>query len=202
MPYFYHIDRLAAEKHGVRVSAKQFYDLAGVPIRDIFAMLAEEQGVPGGPGLVDAIMASMSDLDVQQQARLVAPVGIIEPVVEIVRAEHAKGTPLAVASSGHRDAVHKHLAAHGLLDLFHAVVTVDDVPPGRGKPNPDLFLLAAERLGVPPGRCRAYEDADLGLQAVRAAGFAEAIDVRLMPGYPTGNFAEAEAEAAAPAGAF
>jgi HAD superfamily hydrolase (TIGR01509 family) len=62
-----------------------------------------------------------------------------------------------------------------LREFFPVIVTNEDVP--RQKPAPDLFLEAARRLGVRPDRCRAYEDAELGLQAIRAAGM-EAVDVR------------------------
>ncbi|HBF03668.1 MAG TPA: HAD family hydrolase, partial [Verrucomicrobiales bacterium] len=64
-----------------------------------------------------------------------------------------------------------------LLDYFETVVTSEDVT--RQKPAPDIFLEAARRIGVEPQRCRAYEDTDLGMQAIRAAGM-EAVDVRLM----------------------
>jgi HAD superfamily hydrolase (TIGR01509 family) len=47
----------------------------------------------------------------------------------------------------------------------------------RQKPAPDIFLEAARRIGVEPQFCRAYEDTDLGLQAIRSAGM-EAVDVR------------------------
>ena len=63
----------------------------------------------------------------------------------------------------------------GIEQFFQAVVTSEDV--ARQKPAPDIFLEAARRLGVPPQFCRAYEDTDLGLQAIRAAGM-EAVDVR------------------------
>ena len=63
----------------------------------------------------------------------------------------------------------------GIRHLFQAVVTSEDVE--RQKPAPDIFLEAARRLGVPPQLCRAYEDTDLGMQAIRTAGM-EAVDVR------------------------
>jgi HAD superfamily hydrolase (TIGR01509 family) len=62
-----------------------------------------------------------------------------------------------------------------LLHHFKAVVTSEDVQ--HQKPAPDIYLEAARRLGVEPQFCRAYEDTDLGLQAIRAAGM-EAIDIR------------------------
>jgi len=63
----------------------------------------------------------------------------------------------------------------GIRHLFGAIVTNEDV--ARQKPAPDIFLEAARRIGVPPQFCRAYEDTDLGIQAIRAAGM-EAVDVR------------------------
>ncbi len=62
-----------------------------------------------------------------------------------------------------------------LRDLFAVVVAIEDVM--RGKPAPDLFLEAARRLGVPPGKCVAYEDSEEGLAAVRSAGM-RVVDVR------------------------
>ena len=63
----------------------------------------------------------------------------------------------------------------GIRHLFATVVTSEDVV--HQKPAPDIFLEAARRIGVPPESCRAYEDTDLGLQAIRAARM-EAVDVR------------------------
>jgi HAD superfamily hydrolase (TIGR01509 family) len=62
-----------------------------------------------------------------------------------------------------------------ILQLFKAVVTSEMVR--KQKPAPDIFLEAASRIGVEPQFCRAYEDTDLGLQAIRSAGM-EAVDVR------------------------
>jgi HAD superfamily hydrolase (TIGR01509 family) len=62
-----------------------------------------------------------------------------------------------------------------IRSLFDAVVTSEMVK--NQKPAPDIFLEAARRIGVDPKFCRAYEDTDLGLQAIRSAGM-EAVDVR------------------------
>jgi beta-phosphoglucomutase-like phosphatase (HAD superfamily) len=91
--------------------------------------------------------------------------------------ENAGKLPMAVATGGsqpHIDEVLKHI---GLRQYFQTVVTSLDVQ--RQKPAPDIFLEAARRLGVAPQFCRGYEDTDLGLQAIRAAGM-EAIDIRPM----------------------
>jgi HAD superfamily hydrolase (TIGR01509 family) len=63
----------------------------------------------------------------------------------------------------------------GVPDLFDTIVSSEDV--ARHKPAPDVFLEAARRLGVEPGRCRVYEDTDPGIEAARQAGM-EYIDVR------------------------
>ena len=98
----------------------------------------------------------------------------IEAVAEVVRTYRSR-VPLAVASGGTRAVVEPTLRNVGLFDLFDAVVTYDDVE--RGKPSPDLFLLAAERLGSPPNDCIVYEDTDEGVTAAQHAGM-RVIDVR------------------------
>ena len=80
-------------------------------------------------------------------------------------------------SSG--DVVRQILLHHGIRDYFDQVVTADDVE--NHKPAPDTFLKAAALLGVPPEECRAYEDTDIGMEAILAAGM-EAVDVRQISG--------------------
>ena len=98
----------------------------------------------------------------------------IQAVVEIAR-EHFGKIPLAVASGGTKPVIEKVLRHLGIRELFAAVVTSEDVV--KQKPAPDIFLEAARRIGVKPGFCHAYEDTDLGLQAIRSAGM-QAVDVR------------------------
>ena len=110
-------------------------------------------------------------------------------MVEIAREAKRRGKAVAVASSGVKTTVERHLREHGLLAregekgdfLFDVVATCEDV--ARGKLAPDLYLLACERLGVSPSRAAAYEDADLGMESARAAGYKRVVDVRLMSEY-------------------
>jgi HAD superfamily hydrolase (TIGR01509 family) len=76
--------------------------------------------------------------------------------------------PKAVASSTHRAFVLRKLEIAGVLARFDAIACGDEVP--NGKPAPDVFLLAAERLGIPAGACVALEDSDAGIRAAHAAG--------------------------------
>jgi putative hydrolase of the HAD superfamily len=93
-------------------------------------------------------------------------------VVELLDAAATEGIPTAVASSSGLDWVDGHLERLGLRSGFATVVTRDDLGgvDARTKPAPDLFLLAAERLGVEPGHCVAFEDSPNGVAAARAAG--------------------------------
>jgi len=77
------------------------------------------------------------------------------------------GIKIAVASGGRRTYVERTLRAIGAAKLFPVVVTLDDV--ARAKPAPDLFLLAAQRLGVEPARCLVIEDSVQGVTAAGAA---------------------------------
>ncbi len=74
----------------------------------------------------------------------------------------------AVGSSAPRGNLDLLLAAAGVADMFGAVVSGDDVV--RGKPDPEVFRLGAERLGVHAGECVVFEDAVAGVEAARAAG--------------------------------
>lgn len=89
---------------------------------------------------------------------------------EWVRTLHDRGWRQAVASSAPRLNVEAVEAALGFTDLMDAVVAAEDV--GAGKPDPEVFLLAASRLGVPPTRCVVVEDAAAGVEAARRAGMA------------------------------
>jgi len=154
---------------------------------------------------VKEFLAKKYEVVKSMKGRGLAP-GEITCVCDVVRENFNKGSkvgengrlPMAVASSGDRLHVVGDLERNDLLKYFvnrpeektadgkpvYDVVTVDDVPQGRGKPNPDLFLLAAEKIGIAPELCRGFEDADLGMEALKRAGM-EAVDVRLFSGHPT-----------------
>jgi len=100
-----------------------------------------------------------------------------EHIVDIAREFHGR-LPIAVVSGGPRDAVERTLEATGLDELFDLVVTNSDV--AHGKPAPDVYLLAMERLGVDAAHCIAYEDSGSGLASAEAAGIAHVRDVRLL----------------------
>ncbi len=88
--------------------------------------------------------------------------------LDLVAWARAQAFGVAVASSSSRRVVNASLAACGYSPMFEVTVSGDDV--ARTKPAPDLFLEAARRLGVTPGRCLVLEDAMAGVIAAKAAG--------------------------------
>lgn len=163
------------DKHGFTITEERFYGLGGVPARDIIRMLADEQGVE--IDLPEAVRdKGRFYLDILHEAEL------IEITMEIVRENHGK-LPMAIATGGSRRIVTQVIEKLGIGRYFDALVTNEDIE--NQKPAPDIFLEAARRIGVAPDACRAYEDTDLGMQAIRSAGM-EAIDVRPLRGIAIG----------------
>jgi HAD superfamily hydrolase (TIGR01509 family) len=110
---------------------------------------------------------------------------VIDRVADIARAAHASGWKLAVGSNASTATLAAGLKATGFDALFPVAVTWSDVD--AGKPAPDIFLLAAQRLGVPPAACLVYEDAPEGITAARAAGM-RVVDVRTELAVPAGLY--------------
>jgi HAD superfamily hydrolase (TIGR01509 family) len=97
-----------------------------------------------------------------------AGIGLKAGVVEILDALDGLDMPRAIATSSMHHTVEHHLGQHGLLERFHSVVANGDY--ARGKPAPDPYLVAAERLGMAPQDCLALEDSHSGVRAAHAAG--------------------------------
>jgi HAD superfamily hydrolase (TIGR01509 family) len=152
---------------GAEMSEALFYELGGVATEEIVRILNARHGAQ----LPVAETAAEKE---RRYEELLPQAPAIRPVVTLARALCGR-MPLAVASGGIRRLVDKTLAALELTHCFQAIRTTEDV--ARGKPAPDLFLSAAEALGVPPARCMVYEDSDLGLEAARRAGM-QWVDVR------------------------
>ena len=167
MPLHWHAWQLITQRHNLHFPEDRFYSLGGVPSRDILKMLAEEQGRP-----LDHIAVAHEKENAYLP--LMARVEPIHAVVEIAKANFGK-IPMAVASGGTQPIIIDVLEHLKIRHLFNAVVTSEMVK--NQKPAPDIFLEAARRIGVEPQFCRAYEDTDLGLQAIRSAGM-DAVDVR------------------------
>ena len=97
-----------------------------------------------------------------------AELTVVTGVPAVLDAVDAAGLPMCVASSGTHERIETTLAAVGLLARFAGrIFSAEEVP--RGKPYPDLFLYAAERMGAEPERCLVIEDSPHGVAAAKAA---------------------------------
>ena len=179
MEWYYPSWEQTCGSHGIAITRQKFYSCAGIPVREIFAKLLREQELEGTVD-VDELLAEKHAI-VEAQRKVSVP-GMIDCVCDIVKHNHGK-VPMAIASSGIKKNVLEGLKENGMLRYFDAVITHEDVASGKNKPAPDIFLLAAERLGVEPTACRGFEDADVGMESLRAAGM-DAVDVRKMAAYP------------------
>jgi beta-phosphoglucomutase family hydrolase len=167
MPLHWRAWQAIAAKYKLNFPIDRFYSLGGVPSRDILKMLAREQNVS-----LDHIKAAHEKEN--EYLQFLPQVGPIYAVVEIAK-ENFGEIPMAVASGGTLPIIEQVLTHLKIRHLFGAIVTSEMVK--NQKPAPDIFVEAARRIGVEPKFCRAYEDTDLGMQAIRSAGM-DAVDVR------------------------
>jgi len=168
MPVHYRAWTAMLDRHGIPFPETRFYELGGVPTAQIIRILSAEYGVPVSD--VDAMVA-------EKEAAFLANLHAVRPLELVVAtaAFYRGRLRLAVASGGYRQTVSRTLDQLGIRGWFDALVTAEDT--ARHKPDPDVFLEAARRLGVPPGACVVFEDTDIGLEAARRAGMGS-VDVR------------------------
>ncbi len=95
---------------------------------------------------------------------------VVPGVVEAIRDLASRQVPMAVATSSARPEVEPVLIRLGIANIFQSICTVEDVT--HPKPHPEIYQLAAMRLGVSPGDCLAFEDSIAGVGSARAAGCA------------------------------
>ncbi len=142
-----------------RLGRKYFQSLGGVPTRRVLEIFRRRFGPRFD---AQRVLRQKEALFTRWQTRA----KIIGPTVAFAR-NIAATHPVAVASGGPRRFVLRSLRLAGLTPLFPVVVTSDDVR--RGKPAPDMLLLAARRMKVPPEKCLVFEDAAPGIAAAKAA---------------------------------
>jgi HAD superfamily hydrolase (TIGR01509 family) len=150
------------QRYGHEPRAEVAAQLLGRRLPEAIAIVREayEMNLP-----VDDLIAIYGEM------RMSALRGNVRPMpgaAEIIAFGRAAGLRLALATSGHRSHADLSLGETGLANLFDGEATGDDVE--RGKPAPDLFLLAASRIDVDPSACVVFEDAPLGVAAGVAAG--------------------------------
>ena len=113
----------------------------------------------------DAILELTYRISYEMQSRTLPEKPGLHEILDFFRAH---GVKMAVASSSHRLPIERNLERSGVRAYFEAVISGEDV--SRGKPDPEPFLTAAERLGLSPSDCYVFEDSFNGVRAGHAAG--------------------------------
>jgi HAD superfamily hydrolase (TIGR01509 family) len=152
---------LALAPYGYAVTEADIAGAVGLPYARVHGYFAERAPLPPADEFWHAYSGELFSLIDRELV-------VFEDAVGAARELRARGIPLAVASSSPRERLHRTLRRAGLLDAFDVTVAGDEV--ARGKPAPDMFLVAAERLGVDPADCVAIEDSPPGVAAALAAG--------------------------------
>jgi HAD superfamily hydrolase (TIGR01509 family) len=153
----------ASAKFGRELTDAIYTRLAGRNRADAERMLAAEFGEEFPIEIFKVEARKREEAEFSER-----PIPTKPGVNELLTLLETRDIPRAVATSSERERAVRWLAGAGLLDRFGAVATGDEVV--HGKPAPDIYLLAAKRLGVASAYCLVLEDAEPGIRAARAAG--------------------------------
>jgi HAD superfamily hydrolase (TIGR01509 family) len=162
MPLHFLAWNKALARHNCPFPEDLFYAWGGRPVPEIIEQLNRDHTLKMH---VEDVAREKEDLYLELLPQLTA----IPDVLAEIHRSHGR-IPFAVVSGSPRDSVVRTLTTLGILDLFETLVCAGDYT--HGKPSPEPFLIAAQRLNVPPADCLVFEDADLGIQAATAAGMA------------------------------
>ncbi|WP_413252904.1 HAD family hydrolase [Streptomyces brevispora] len=162
-PNAYESARLLLERYGVPdFTWEQNARFLGISNREALAVLRAEYGIGAG---VDELAAGQDAIYLELARTSTEPFPEMRAFVEML---HARGVAMAVASGSSPAAIAAVLKGTGLDAYLTEYVSAEEV--ARGKPEPDVFLEAARRLGAAPADCVVVEDAAPGVAAARAAG--------------------------------
>lgn len=168
MPVHYKAWRWALREHGAPQHVfrwEEFVAHGGMAAPDIVADLNATYGLSMEPETVADDKRNRYAWLLQNETLPVIP-----ETVNLVRRLKEQGIPYAIGTGSMPSGAMETLQSAGVADLFPIMVTPADVPPGFGKPRPDIFLLCAERMDVNPQECVVFEDAEPGIQAAMAGG--------------------------------
>ncbi len=149
---------------GLRVTAEDLYPLEGMPTERTAQRLTERLlGQPCSDEQAHDLAQTKRALFREMFNPILVP--WIAPLLHDLR---GRGYRLGLVTGSARSVVDESLVPTGLAELFAAIVTGDEV--SKGKPHPEPYRTAAERLGIPPSECLAVENAPLGIRSAKAAG--------------------------------
>ena len=162
MPLHYVAWKKVLSQWGCDFGEELFYSWGGMPVAEIIAALNVRSGLAMP---VHEVMRRKEAMYYEILPQLKA----VPEVLEHIQTSYGK-IPFAVVSGSTLDSVTKSLETLGILDRFETLVCAGDYV--KSKPDPEPFLMAAQRLGVKAEDCLVFEDTEIGIQAATAAGMA------------------------------
>lgn len=142
-------------------SEDDFYGHAGIPDREIVGLLNDRHSS-------EICADSIHEYKLQWYMERMDELKPVAAIADEVRKCLDMGKPISIGTGSDISLVEPSLKFTGLWDYFEIIITPAEVE--RGKPAPDMFLLAAERMGVAPKDCLVFEDGQAGIDAATAAG--------------------------------
>jgi HAD superfamily hydrolase (TIGR01509 family) len=160
MPLHYKAWKHILDQHECPFPEEQFYAWGGMPIREILDTLNRLNGL-------NMPIDELVTIKEEHYYNMLPELQPVHEVLEHIHEAHGR-VPFAVVSGSTRESVLRSLGTLGLLDRFDTLVCAGDYT--KSKPDPEPYLMAAERLGVAPGDCLVFEDTEMGVDSAKAAG--------------------------------
>ena len=162
-PYHFKADIETMSEYGVVKDQKFYEKFAGTLTSDRMRILKNlfKLDIP-----VEEMVKKREDMILEIMAR--EDIKPVSGIPEFLKSIKNRGLKTAVASSSGYDLIGLILSRLGISEYFDSITSGNDVK--RGKPDPDVFLLAAERIGVNPRDCFVVEDSENGVKAAKSAG--------------------------------
>jgi HAD superfamily hydrolase (TIGR01509 family) len=163
----------AATQSGLAIGPSIYEGMLGQPWINIARLLRDHYGEDFDADAFRVVWLEHFDLLIEHQLKLKAG------VIELLDLLDGLNMPRAVCTSSGHHQVRHHLGTLGILDRFHHIIAHGDYP--HGKPAPDPYLKAAERLGLEPQDCMALEDSYNGIRSAAGAGMMAVMVPDMLP---------------------
>ena len=155
-------DDIVLERYGIKMTEKETKEAFGRRVEEIFGDLLKARKL--NISIPDLVKEKDTVLDKLMLGKLKP----IRNSLALIGFLQRKGFKTALATSSHEDKMVVELRELGIEDLFLVKLTGDDVT--KGKPDPQIYLMAAKKLGVSPEECAVIEDSAFGIQSAKNAG--------------------------------
>lgn len=150
-------------QHGVEISDEEAFEYKELTMNESLPMIIERLGLDMTFDELSDIFKQMASLQYENTLPLKEGAG------EYLKQLHDRGVKIAIATSGYEELCRKAFSRLGVWQYIDACAFSSEV--GVNKSNPDVYLLAAERIGIPPEECTVFEDIATGIGGAKKGGF-------------------------------